>query len=197
MRGGLRGAHGKGFGYGSGKGSSKGGGSGGRGFFGNGKGGGHGKGGESGKGAKGGGGKKGKGVPFWRQFVDPSDDPEIVQFCRETIASFLASHETQRTLDSLPNPHRNTLRSMAPAQGIGWVKVNKGVFALVKLAPATDSASALRALVAAVRGCCEASGGKCAASSAAKRLSPTLITFLQASLRLKSLKELPSHQAAQ
>ena len=50
----------------------------------------------------------GKGVPFWRQFVDPSDDPEIVRYCRETIASFLASEEPQRTVDNLPHTHRNT-----------------------------------------------------------------------------------------
>ena len=192
------GGGGKGYG-GGGKGyGGKGYGGGGKGYGGGGKGFGGGGGSmKGGGGGKGGGRGKGKGgVPFWRQFVDPSDDPDIVHYCQEQIGSFLASSETQRQLENLPNPHRNTLRHMAPAQGVGWIKVSKGVFALVKLAPATDSASSLRALVAGVRACCEASGGKCAASSALKRLSPGLITFLQASLRLRGLKELPSHQAA-
>ena len=148
----MRGS-GKGFGYGIGKGGSgkgsvgkgKGGGGsyGGGSYGGGGKGdfGGGGKGG-GGKGGKGGGGKGSKGgVPFWRQFVDPSSDPEVIRFCQETIASFLASSDTQRTVENLPNNYRNTLRHMAPTQGVGWVKVSKGVFSLVKLAPATDSAS--------------------------------------------------------
>ena len=42
-----------------------------------------------------GGSKKGGGnKPFWRQFVDPSDDPEVIKWCRTRIQQFLDSGET-------------------------------------------------------------------------------------------------------
>ena len=72
---------------------------------GGGKGGGKGKGG----GGKGGGGKGGgKGVgkgskPFWRQFVDASDDPEVIGWCRQRIQAFLDSEEQQHGLSGLSN----------------------------------------------------------------------------------------------
>ena len=55
-----------------------------------------GRGGGSGKGkggGKGGGGKGGggKGKPFWRQFVDASEDPEVIAWCRKRIEDFVAS----------------------------------------------------------------------------------------------------------
>ena len=64
----------------------KGGGRGGGGYGGKGRGGG------KGGGGKGGGGKGGKGGGGynWRQHVEPSTDPEIVNPCRERVAAFLA-----------------------------------------------------------------------------------------------------------
>ena len=172
-----------------------------------------------GSGGKGGGGKGGgkAGVPFWRQFVDPSDDPEVIAWCREQISQFLASGEAQREVSGLANSERNTLRHLAPTMGCGWVKVGKGVNSLVRLADGLAiggggdgggsanagganggdaSGEALRRLVGCVKAAASQGGGKCAASSALKHLSPDLIAFLQVSLHLRGLKELGSHAAA-
>ena len=150
------------------------------------------------KGGSKGGGKGAGGKPFWRQFVDPSDDPDVIDWCRETITAFLASGEMQREVTALSTASRNTLRHLAPQLGCGWVKVSKGVYALVRLAQqsSTEDAVTLRQLVDAVKATARASGGKCTASAAFRQLSAELVAFLQASLRLRSLKELPLSASA-
>ena len=61
-------------------------------------------GGKGGGKGKGGGGKGGKGSkPFWRQFVDASDDPEVIGWCRQRIQAFLDSEEPQHELSGLSN----------------------------------------------------------------------------------------------
>jgi hypothetical protein len=181
--GGWTGGKGDGGGKGGGRFSGKGGG----GFVGGKGGGGIGK----GKGKGSGGGK-----PFWRQFVDPSDDPEVIAWCRETIGAFVSSGETQREFEHLTNPVRNTMRSLAPSMGVGWVKTGKGCNALVRMAQVADEREPIRKIVEAIRQTCLSSGGKCGATAALKRLSPEQIAFVQSALGLRSLKLLPSHAGA-
>ena len=150
-----------------------------------------------GKGKGSGQGKGGKGdKPFWRQFVDPSDDPEVIMWCQQKISAFLASGHEQQEIDGLSNSYRNTIRHLAPTMGVGWVKVAKGCHALVRLRQEVGAADTLVRLIGVIRNACGSSGGRCAASVAFKRCPPDLVTFIQVTLRLRSLKELPSHQAA-
>ena len=55
--------------------------------------------------------------PFWRRFVDPSDDPEVIAWCQQRIQRFLDSGARQEEMEWLSNPSRNTIRSMAPEMG--------------------------------------------------------------------------------
>ncbi|KAH8070537.1 helicase [Aureococcus anophagefferens] len=89
-----------------------------------GKGGGRGKGrGGKGGGGKGGGGKGGKGGGGynWRQHVEPSTDPDIVNPCRERVAAFLASGAPRLEMaQRLRNVENNTMRAVAQDMGVGW-----------------------------------------------------------------------------
>eukprot|EP00928_Gymnodinium_smaydae_P010064 TRINITY_DN1377_c0_g2_i1.p1 TRINITY_DN1377_c0_g2~~TRINITY_DN1377_c0_g2_i1.p1 ORF type:complete len:1082 (-),score=211.79 TRINITY_DN1377_c0_g2_i1:112-3357(-) len=94
-----------------------------------------------GKGGGGGGGWGGGGggnKPFWRQFVDASDDPEVIEWCRKEITTFLDSGEASLEMEWLSCQCRNTLRDMAPKMGVGWEKVRKGTFALVRCEEVSD-----------------------------------------------------------
>ena len=158
---------------------------------------GKGKGGGKGGGGKGGGGK---GKPFWRQFVDASEDPEVIAWCRKRIEDFVASGSPSEPVENLPNAYRNTLRHYAPEMGCGWQNLDKGVYALVRCTTVAgeDEAAALRQrLVAEVKRCCVAGGGKCKPTAIFRQLSSELVAFAQATLRIRNLKELPSACAAE
>lgn len=144
-------------------------------------------------GGKGGGGKGGGkgGKPFWRQFVDASDDPEVIVWCQARLEAFLSSGRESAPVERLPHAHRNTIRSMAPQMGCAWRRAAKGEYELVRAAPVADASVLKREVVEAVRRLCEASGGKCAASRAWRELAAPLQAQVQASLRLTNLKSLP------
>ena len=96
---------------GGGKGRGKGGYGGGRGGGGGGKGRG---GGGGGKGGKGGGGYN------WRQHVEPSTDPAIVEPCRERVRAFLASGLARQELgERLRNVENNTMRAVRAGHASG------------------------------------------------------------------------------
>jgi hypothetical protein len=127
-----------------------------------------------------GGGKGGK--PFWRQFVDASDDPEVISWCQEWLEAFLSSGQESAPVELMPHAHRNTLRSMAPQMGCAWRRAAKVEYELVRAAPVADASVIKREVVEAIRRLCEASGGKCAASRAWRELAPPLQAQVQTSL---------------
>jgi hypothetical protein len=143
----------------------------------------------SGKGKGGGGSGKGKGggkgKPFWRQFVDASEDPEVIGWCRQRIQAFLDGGMARQEVSGLSNEYRNTMRHLAPEMGAGWQKTEtKGVHALVRCASTAGDegeAARLRAeIVAAVKRCCTEGGGRCKASAAYRRLPAELAAYAQA-----------------
>ena len=137
-------------------------------------------GGYKGGGGKGkGGGKGGGSKPFWRQFVDPSDDPEVIEACCALIRDFLNSGAPQQTVSHLSNAYRNTLRHYAPQMGAGWRKVDKGQWELVRADSGHDVADRKVEVVECIKRACEDAGGVCRARHAFDCLPPDLVAFLQ------------------
>eukprot|EP00965_Chrysotila_dentata_P255601 6212280-Pleurochrysis_carterae.AAC.3 len=140
------------------------------------------------------GGNRGRGgKPIWRQFVDPSDDPEVVDWCRQRIRSFLDSGASQEEVQWLPNAYRNTIRVMAPKMGVGWLKqgrVNVLVRASGGSSEAGDAELRVR-LVRAVAAVCDSHGGRITARKAFGALPSELAAFAQSRLGLKTLAALP------
>lgn len=161
----------------------------GRGKGGKGKGGGGGSwDGGGGEGGGGGGGNK----PFWRQFVDPSDDPEIIAWCRHRVQQFLDTGKQQEEVEWMGNDYRNTVRSLAPDMGAAWVKIDKGVYAFVRSSANGMDPSAIRMkVVAAIRKICEESGGRCSATGAWRQLPQDFQATVSVELRLRNLRGLP------
>jgi len=155
-----------------------------------------------GKGGKGGGGKgKGGGSegangggdskPFWRRFVDPSDDPEVIRWCTERIEQFLASRQPQEEVEWLTNEYRNTIRSLAPDMGIGWLKVNKGVWAFARASEEGRDPSAVRKkLIDTIVQICEEAGGHCTATYALRSLDQDLWVSTSVALKIRKLNGL-------
>ncbi|KAH8064124.1 helicase [Aureococcus anophagefferens] len=171
-----------------------------------GKGGGYGKGrggGGKGGGGKGGGGKGGKGGGGynWRQHVEPSTDPDIVNPCRARVAAFLASGAPRLEMaQRLRNVENNTMRAVAQDMGVGWVRgPNKGdAYALVRVDASLDSGAQITTIAQLVRSECERGGGKCARKRVWERMSSELQAFSQASLKCRMLRRLeqPAARAA-
>ena len=175
---------------GGGKGRGKGGYGGGRGGGGGGKGRG---GGGGGKGGKGGGGYN------WRQHVEPSTDPDIVNPCRERVAAFLASGAPRLEMaQRLRNVENNTMRAVAQDMGVGWVRgPNKGdPYALVRVDASLDSGAQITTIAQLVRSECERGGGKCARKRVWERMSSELQAFSQTSLKCRMLRRLEEQPAA-
>ena len=173
----------------------KGGGRGGGGYGGKGRGGG------KGGGGKGGGGKGGKGGGGynWRQHVEPSTDPEIVNPCRERVAAFLASGAPRLEMaQRLRNVENNTMRAVAQDMGVGWVRgPNKGdPYALVRVDASLDSGAQITTIAQLVRSECERGGGKCARKRVWERMSSELQAFSQTSLKCRMLRRLEEQPAA-
>ncbi|EGB02617.1 hypothetical protein AURANDRAFT_68716 [Aureococcus anophagefferens] len=169
-----------------------------------GKGGGYGKGrggGGKGGGGKGGGGKGGKGGGGynWRQHVEPSTDPDIVNPCRARVAAFLASGAPRLEMaQRLRNVENNTMRAVAQDMGVGWVRgPNKGdAYALVRVDASLDSGAQITTIAQLVRSECERGGGKCARKRVWERMSSELQAFSQTSLKCRMLRRLEEQPAA-
>lgn len=143
-----------------------------------------------GKGSSGGWGGGNK--PFWRKFVDPSDDPQVIAWCRQRVQQFLDGGANEEQVEWLGNEYRNTLRELAPKMGAGWMKIAKGTFALVRTSDQVVDASDLKVqLVKALRELCERSGGRCTAKNAWWSLPTSLQVDVSVKLQLKNWKGLP------
>ncbi|CAJ1380664.1 unnamed protein product [Effrenium voratum] len=130
--------------------------------------------------------------PYWRQFVDPSDDPAVISWCRQRISEFLRSGDSQQEMEWLSNSYRNTIRSLAPEMGAAWLKVSKGVYALARPTGIQTDPSVLREkLVESVRQICEQAGGQCKVSHISRELPQELWVSAAAELKLRNLKQLP------
>eukprot|EP01062_Namystynia_karyoxenos_P063302 TRINITY_DN5611_c1_g1_i1.p1 TRINITY_DN5611_c1_g1~~TRINITY_DN5611_c1_g1_i1.p1 ORF type:complete len:672 (+),score=180.62 TRINITY_DN5611_c1_g1_i1:113-2017(+) len=92
---------------------------------------GRGKGGGGGGGGWGGGGGGGS-KPFWRRFVDPSDDPAVQQRCHSIVQQFLQSGQPRQSLGHLTTEMRNTLRVVGPQLGASIDRDGHKQWALVR-----------------------------------------------------------------
>ena len=48
--------------------------------------------------------------PFWRRFVDASEDPAVIQWCRQRIQQFLDSGSSQENMEWLGNETQTRIR---------------------------------------------------------------------------------------
>lgn len=152
---------------------------------GRGKGGGGWGGGGGGWGGGGGGGNK----PFWRQFVDPSEDPAVIAWCRQRVQGFLSSGKQQEEVEWLTNEYRNTIRAVAPEMGAAWMKIAKGTYALMRSSESGANVGDLkRRLVEQVKRICMEKGGRCKATAVMRSLPQDFQATVLVELRLKNLK---------
>ncbi|CAK9052151.1 DExH-box ATP-dependent RNA helicase DExH1, partial [Durusdinium trenchii] len=129
--------------------------------------------------------------PFWRRFVDPSDNPEVIQWCRERVQAFLDSGRSQEEMEWLSNEYRNTIRSLAPEMGAAWIKVSKGIYALACSKENLEPVRLRQRLVEEVRKSCMKAGGSCKASWVWRDIPQDLWVSAATTLKLRNIKSLP------
>lgn len=140
-------------------------------------------------GGDGGGARGGAHKPFWRQFVDPSDDPAVRSWCKNRVQQFLDGGAAKEEIEWLSNEYRNTIRVMAPDMGVAWLKVDKGVYALARSTrEGVDTQSVLMQLLRSVAKTAEEAGGRISSTWAQRVLDQELWIAASCALKIRNLK---------
>ena len=63
--------------------------------------------------------------PFWRRFVDASEDPAVIQWCRQRIQQFLDSGSSQENVEWLGNETQTWIRRsfLCFKGGLSWIQI--------------------------------------------------------------------------